>query len=125
MGFWPTGKALSSTNENNQGLITIGGCDLSLIERESLREHIALMSQQGHIFDASIADNLRLANHKATQEQMRKVCELVNLIDFIDSLPKGLDTWLGSTGIGLSGGQAQRLQIATIITSPCRSSHFR
>ena len=115
MGFWPTGKALSSTNENNQGLITIGGCDLSLIKRESLRKHIALMSQQGHIFDASIADNLRLANHNATQEEMRKVCELVNLIDFIDSLPKGLDTWLGSTGTGLSGGQAQRLQIAQLL----------
>lgn len=115
MGFWPTGKALSSTNENNQGLITIGCCDLSLIKRESLRKHIALMSQQGHIFDASIADNLRLANHNATQEEMRKVCELVNLIDFIDSLPKGLDTWLGSTGTGLSGGQAQRLQIAQLL----------
>ena len=118
MGFWPTGKALSSTNENNQGLITIGGCDLSLIKRESLREHIALMSQQGHIFDASIADNLRLANHKATEEEMRKVCELVNLIDFIDSLPKGIDTWLGSTGTGLSGGQAQRLQIAQLLLRP-------
>jgi len=115
MGFWPTGKALSSTNKNNQGLITIGGCDLSLIKRESLREHIALMSQQGHIFDASIADNLRLANQDATQEEMRKVCKLVNLIDFIDSLPKGLDTWLGSTGTGLSGGQAQRLQIAQLL----------
>jgi ATP-binding cassette subfamily C protein CydC len=118
MGFWPTGKALSSTNENNQGLITIGGCDLSLIKRESLREHIALLSQQGHIFDASIADNLRLANHKATQKEMRKVCELVNLTDFIDSLPKGLDTWLGSTGTGLSGGQAQRLQIAQLLLRP-------
>lgn len=115
MGFWPTGKALSSTNEDNKGVITIAGSDLSLIERDSLRQHIALMSQQGHIFDASIADNLRLANHKATKEEMRKVCELVNLIDFIDSLPKGLDTWLGSTGTGLSGGQAQRLQIAQLL----------
>ena len=111
MGFWPTGKALSSS----KGVITIAGCDLSLIERESLRQHIALMSQQGYIFDASIADNLRLAKHDATQEEMRKVCQLVNLTDFIDSLPNGFDTWLGSTGTGLSGGQAQRLQIAQLL----------
>ncbi len=120
MGFWPTGKALTSTNENNKGLITIGDCDLSLIKRDSLRQYIALMSQQGHIFDATIADNLRLAKHDATQEEMHHVCQLVNLTDFIDSLPKGLDTWLGSTGTGLSGGQAQRLQIAQLLLRPAR-----
>ena len=73
------------------------------------------MSQQGHIFDASIEDNLRLAKHDATLEEMRKACQLVNLIDFIDELPNGFQTWLGSTGIGLSGGQIQRLQIAQLL----------
>ena len=120
MGFWPTGKALPSTNEHNKGVITIAGCDLSLIERQSLRQHIALMSQQGHIFDASIKDNLHLAKHDATQEEMHKVCQLVNLTDFIDSLPNGFDTWLGSTGIGLSGGQAQRLKIAQLLLRSAR-----
>ncbi|AAZ25635.1 amino acid ABC transporter ATP-binding/permease protein [Colwellia psychrerythraea] len=131
MGFWPTGQALSSINasfnsltnpssnatesKNNKGRITIADCDLSLIEHESLRQHIALMSQQGHIFEASIADNLRLAKHDATHEEMRKVCQLVNIIDFIEGLPKGLDTWLGTSGAGLSGGQAQRLQIAQLL----------
>ncbi|TWX72064.1 thiol reductant ABC exporter subunit CydC [Colwellia demingiae] len=127
MGFWPTGVALSSSHsptncsssaaesEHSKGSITIAGCDLSLIERESLRQHIALMSQQGHIFEASIADNLRLAKHDATHEEMRKVCQLVNLIDFIEGLSKGFDTWLGTSGTGLSGGQAQRLQIAQLL----------
>jgi ATP-binding cassette subfamily C protein CydC len=131
MGFWPTGQALSSINasfnsltnpssnvtesENNKGRITIAECDLNLIEHESLRQHIALMSQQGHIFEASISDNLRLAKHDATHEEMRKVCQLVNLVDFIEGLPKGFDTWLGTSGAGLSGGQAQRLQIAQLL----------
>ena len=126
MGFWPTGVALfssenlaSSVLENssskNNGRITLGGSDLSKIKRNSLRQHIALMSQQGHIFDASIADNLRLAKPDATEEEMRQVCQSVNLSDFIDDLPKGLNTWLGSTGTGLSGGQAQRLQIAQLL----------
>ena len=58
---------------------------------------------------------LRLAKHDATQDEMRKVCQLVNLIDFIDGLPNGFDTWLGTSGSGLSGGQAQRLQIAQLL----------
>ena len=126
MGFWPTGVALSSSeslassvlensSSKNNGRITLGGSDLSKIKRDSLRQHIALMSQQGHIFDASIADNLRLAKPDATDEEMRQVCQSVNLSDFIDDLPKGLNTWLGSTGMGLSGGQAQRLQIAQLL----------
>jgi ATP-binding cassette subfamily C protein CydC len=111
MGFWPTGLALPSS----QGKITLADKDLSQIESTSLRQEIALMSQQGHIFDASIEDNLRLAKHDTTLEEMRKACQLVNLIDFIDELPNGFQTWLGSTGIGLSGGQIQRLQIAQLL----------
>lgn len=134
MGFWPTGLALSSIPELSaanlsalspsttqvkddlsNGRITINDIDLSLLNQESLREYIALMSQQGYLFDASIADNLRLAKHDVTEEEMRHVCQLVNLTSFIDNLPAGFDTWLGSTGIGLSGGQAQRLQIAQLL----------
>ncbi len=111
MGFWPTGLALPSS----KGKITLADTDLSLIESTSLRQEIALMSQQGHIFDASIEDNLRLAKHDATLEEMRDACQSVNLLDFIDKLPDGLQTWLGSTGIGLSGGQIQRLQIAQLL----------
>jgi ATP-binding cassette subfamily C protein CydC len=129
MGFWPTSLALSSSsnvssklinNDLNKGRITIADTDLSLLKQEPLRQHIALMSQQGYLFDASIADNLRLAKHDVTREEMIEVCESVNLITFIDSLSEGLDTWLGSTGIGLSGGQAQRLQIAQLLLRSAR-----
>jgi ATP-binding cassette subfamily C protein CydC len=120
MGFWPTGDSLKSNNNgllstNNLGTISVAGEPLNELKQESLRHHIALMSQKGHIFDASIADNLRLAKHDATDEEMRNVCKQVNLIEFIDNLPNGLNTWLGSTGIGLSGGQVQRLQIAQVL----------
>lgn len=125
MGFWPTGLALTSlasdsTSELAKGRITIAGTELSLLKQGSLREHIALMSQQGYLFDASIADNLRLAKSDATEQEMREVCQLVNLSSFIDSLPTGLDTWLGATGTGLSGGQAQRLQIAQLLLRPAK-----
>lgn len=114
MGFWPTGLALPSS----KGEITFAGKDLSLLKATSLRQEIALMSQQGHVFDATIEDNLRLAKGDATIEEMRKVCQLVNLTDFINELPNGFNTWLGSTGIGLSGGQIQRLQIAQLLLRP-------
>jgi ATP-binding cassette subfamily C protein CydC len=132
MGFWPIGLGFSSTestalissnrviqkNEQNKGIISLDNTDLNLIEPESLRKHIALMSQQGHIFDASIKDNLLLAKHDATETEIREVCQLVNLTEFIDTLPNGFNTWLGSTGIGLSGGQSQRLQMAQLLLRP-------
>ncbi|NRA85457.1 MAG: thiol reductant ABC exporter subunit CydC, partial [Gammaproteobacteria bacterium] len=108
MGFWPTSG------------ITIAGVDLNLIERESLRNHIGLMSQQGHLFDATIGDNLRLANPQASEQQMRDACDSTGLLAFIDSLPQGFDTWLGETGTGLSGGQMQRLQLAQLLLRPAK-----
>jgi len=103
MGFWPTEQ------------LFIGGSDVNQIERTALRQHIGLMSQQGYLFDATIADNLRLANDDATMEQMRDACQCVGLLTFIDTLEFGLETWLGKTGTGLSGGQIQRLQLAQLL----------
>ena len=96
-------------------LVQKGAIDLSLLNQESLREHIALISQQGYLFDASISDNLRLAKHYVTAQEIRHFCQLVKLTSFTDSLPAGFDTWLDSTRIGLSGGQAQRLQITQLL----------
>ena len=108
MGFWPTSG------------ITIADVDLNLIERQSLRDHIGLMSQQGHLFDATIGDNLRLANSQASEQQMRDACDSTGLLEFIDSLAQGFDTWLGETGTGLSGGQMQRLQLAQLLLRPAK-----
>ncbi len=115
MGFWP----IAATPDNRSGL-SIAGTDINLLESESLRNHIALMSQQGHLFEATIADNLRLANASADLQQMRDVCEAVGLLAFIDTLEKRFDTWLGETGSGLSGGQAQRLRLAQLLLRPAK-----
>jgi len=103
MGFWPTVD------------LTIADQDLTRINPEQLRQYIALMSQQGHLFDATLADNLRLANNSATEQQMRDVCHSAGLLELIDTLPQGLATWLGPTGTRLSGGQMQRLQLAQLL----------
>ncbi len=104
-GFWPT----------PMGQLTIADKDINHLDRESLRQHVALMSQTGHIFNATIADNLRLARPDATEQQMLDACEQVGLLEFIHGLEQGLNSWLGETGSGLSGGQRQRLQLAQVL----------
>ncbi|MCJ8349999.1 thiol reductant ABC exporter subunit CydC [Moritella sp.] len=119
MGFWP----IPPSNNTSQSdmldkltpCITINDVDLNQLNTESLREHIALMSQNSHLFHATIGDNLRLAYPKVTESQMRDVCQIVGLIDFIDELENGFKTWLGETGSGLSGGQKQRLCLAQVL----------
>lgn len=119
MGFWPipqSNKNQGSDMSNEvKPAITINDVDLNELNTESLRKHIALMSQNSHLFHATIGDNLRLANPQATETQMRDVCEAAGLLDFIDELEHGFNTWLGETGSGLSGGQKQRLCLAQVL----------
>ena len=119
MGFWPIPQSNNTPNLDMGDTltpgITIDDADLNELNTESLRQHIALMSQNSHLFHATIGDNLRLANPKVTASQMRTVCQVVGLIDFIDELENGFNTWLGETGSGLSGGQKQRLCLAQVL----------
>ena len=119
MGFWPIPPSNNTPQSDMVDKltpgITINDVDLNELNTESLREHIALMSQNSHLFHATIGDNLRLANPKVTESQMRDVCQVVGLIDFIDELENGFRTWLGETGSGLSGGQKQRLCLAQVL----------
>lgn len=119
MGFWPIPPSNNTPSSDMVGKlqpgITIDDIDLNELNIESLREHVALMSQNSHLFHATIGDNLRLANPKVTESQMRGVCQIVGLIDFIDELENGFSTWLGETGSGLSGGQKQRLCLAQVL----------
>jgi ATP-binding cassette, subfamily C, bacterial CydC len=94
------------------GEIRLGGEPLAAFRGEDLREHIALVSQHTHLFDASIRENLLIANPDATQAQLEQACGTAQIHDFIAALPDGYDTWAGETGVRLSGGQARRIAIA-------------
>ena len=117
MGFWPVPPAAvnSGIAEKVTPGITINDIDLNQLNTESLRGHIALMNQNSHLFHATIADNLRLANPQATEAEMYEVCEITGLMPFINELEDGFNTWLGETGSGLSGGQKQRLCLAQVL----------
>lgn len=97
------------------GVITLGEIPINQLSGEQLREQITLVNQHPHLFAATIRDNLLIAKPNATEIELLEACEIAGLTDWIDSLPNGLDTWLGETGYSLSGGQARRLSIAQAI----------
>ena len=96
----------------DSGSITIDGVDISLLDRESIRGNITIISQSPYIFHLSIRDNLRLVQPDMTEEEMINACKLACIHEFIMSLPDGYDTIVGEGGVNLSGGERQRLAIA-------------
>jgi ATP-binding cassette subfamily C protein CydC len=82
---------------------------------EALREHIAVLSQQTHLFNTTIRDNLLLARPDADQLAIERACEAASIHEFITAQPDGYDTITGETGVRLSGGQARRVAIARVL----------
>lgn len=96
----------------DSGSITIDGVDISLLDKESIRGNITIISQSPYIFHLSIRENLRLVQPDMTEDEMINACKLACIHEFIMSLPDGYDTVVGEGGVNLSGGQRQRLAIA-------------
>ena len=97
------------------GQIEIGGHELHEYHADEVRAMIGVVPQQIHLFNASVYDNLLLANPEASDEQIVAACRQAELHDFIQSLPQGYDTPIGENGLLLSGGERQRLAIARAI----------
>ncbi|MCL7452566.1 MAG: thiol reductant ABC exporter subunit CydC [Anaerolineae bacterium] len=98
-----------------QGHVLLGGRELREYGQEELRHLIAVVSQQTHLFNATIRENLLLARPEATEAEMRQAAEQAGIHDFASGLPDGYDTWIGEQGLRLSGGERQRLAIARAI----------
>ena len=96
----------------NSGKITLGGQDISDIEPETLLKNYAVVFQDVVLFNATIADNIRIGKHDATDEEIRHVARLAQCEDFISRMPQGYDTVIGENGETLSGGERQRISIA-------------
>jgi len=94
------------------GRITIDGHDIKGLKLQSLRRHIALVSQDVTLFNDSIAYNIGLGDANATREEIINAAKAAHAHEFIMALPQGYDTAIGEDGDRLSGGQKQRLSIA-------------
>jgi ATP-binding cassette, subfamily C, bacterial CydC len=106
---------LTRTFDPTGGSIRIGGQNLKDFTENELRKTITVISQQAHIFNGTIADNLKIARSDAGESDLFHALETVRLADFVYALPERLDTWVGESGQRLSGGQARRLALARAV----------
>lgn len=94
------------------GTAAINGADLRELSEESVRDQFAVVSQQVQLFNATVADNLRLGRADATMEELREAARIAEVDDTIMALPQGYDTIIGEWGAKLSGGERQRIALA-------------
>lgn len=94
------------------GQLLLDSYNINDLDEETLRANTITVTQNAHIFNMSIKDNLKIVNENITDEEIKKVCQMACIHDYISSLHKGYNTVVGENGITLSGGQRQRLAIA-------------
>ncbi|KAF5373490.1 hypothetical protein D9615_009430 [Tricholomella constricta] len=106
--------------EPASGSITLAGLPLNDIDATHLRDHVSVVSQHPHLFDASISENIRYGSgtDKVSEVDIRRAAKAANVHEFIMGLPHGYDTFVGENATLVSGGQAQRLQIARALVRP-------
>ncbi|MEU1007041.1 thiol reductant ABC exporter subunit CydD [Streptomyces sp. NPDC005890] len=94
------------------GSYTLAGVEACALAGDDVRRLVGLCAQDAHLFDSSVRENLLLARKGATEAELRGALAQARLLDWVDSLPDGLDTLVGEHGARLSGGQRQRLALA-------------
>ncbi|PIJ51323.1 lipid ABC transporter permease/ATP-binding protein [Erwinia sp. OLTSP20] len=103
-----------------QGEILIDGHDLREYTLGSLRNQVALVSQNVHLFNDTIANNIAYAREEQySREQIERAARMAYAMDFIGKMDNGLDTVIGENGVLLSGGQRQRIAIARALLRDC------
>lgn len=98
-----------------EGSITLDGTELQAIAGGDVRQVVGWCPQEPHLFDTSIAENLRFVRPGCSDEQIRKVLDAVGLGPWLDTLPAGLQTGVGEHGSQVSGGQRHRLGVARVL----------
>jgi thiol reductant ABC exporter CydC subunit len=94
------------------GTVTLNGVDLRDLAGDDVRRVVGLFGQDAHLFDTTVGENLRLARRDATDDEVRDALRRARLLDWVETLPKGLDTHVGEHGANVSGGQRQRIALA-------------
>jgi ATP-binding cassette, subfamily B, bacterial len=96
------------------GVVRLGGVDIRTVRIAAVRSRIGLVTQEVHLFNASVRDNLTLFDAGVPDDRVRTVLDTLGLSGWLEELPDGLETQLGAGGVGLSAGQAQMLACARI-----------
>ncbi|EFE72911.1 ABC transporter ATP-binding protein/permease [Streptomyces filamentosus] len=109
------GRLLAGIYAPRTGEVTLGGAELSRMTAERVREHVALVNQEHHVFVGSLRDNLRLAREGAKDAELWASLAAVDADGWAKALEKGLDTEVGSGGFTLTPAQAQQIALARLV----------
>jgi subfamily B ATP-binding cassette protein MsbA len=94
------------------GQIAIDGVDIRDVTLNSLRDHIAMVTQQTILFNDTVKNNIAYGSLESSDEEIERAADAAHALAFIKKLPKGFDTIIGEGGARLSGGERQRISIA-------------
>ena len=109
------GRMLAGIHPPTGGRVTVDGVPLVDLPEDELRRHVALVTQEHHVFVGSVADNLRLAKQDADEAELLRALEAVDAHTWVAELPEGIDTAVGSGGVPLTPAQAQQLALARLV----------
>ena len=111
------GRLIAGIDAPRSGSVRVGEVELSQMPLASLRGHVALVTQEHHIFIGSVRDNLALAQPSATNQEIENALAAVDALEWVRQLPEGLKTELGTTGYPITPAQAQQLALARLVLS--------
>jgi ABC-type multidrug transport system fused ATPase/permease subunit len=109
------GRLLAGIHPPRTGRVTVGGVPLVELPLEDLRRHVVLVTQEHHVFVGSLAENLLLARPDAELAELRDALAVVDALAWVDALPDGLDTAVGSGGHPITPAQAQQVALARLV----------
>lgn len=113
-------KLIQRLYDVDSGRITIDGQDIADVTQQSLRNAVAVVSQEPVLFHRSLAENIAYGNPTASQDQIIAAARRAHADDFINRLPQGYDTLVGERGVKLSGGERQRIALARAVLADAR-----
>jgi ABC-type multidrug transport system fused ATPase/permease subunit len=109
------GRLLAGIHPPRRGRVDVGGVQLVDLPLEQLRREVVLVTQEHHVFVGTLRDNLALASPDAHDGELRRALAAVDALEWVDQLPEGLDSVVGSGGHPIGPAQAQQLALARIV----------
>ncbi len=111
---------ISRLYDVTDGSVKVGGVDVRDYDMETLRDQVSVVLQKNVLFSGTIMENLRWGDKNASEEAVKRACEMACADEFIEKMPDGYNTVIEQGGTNVSGGQRQRLCIArALLKRPC------
>lgn len=107
-------KLIEGVEVPKEGRVTLNEIE-SVLYGEKIAKVVSVLNQNPYLFDTTVLNNIRIANPEASDEEVMRVTKMVELHDYIESLPQGYDTPMQETGVRFSGGERQRIALARIL----------